>query len=64
MGFEGARACTAGAFHERNPTVQKTLGFDGNHSRKRAFRRFRGLLLVSLRTMTGRMLVLNRGSLW
>src|SRR2546427_5771999 len=46
--FEGARASTVGAFHERNATLQKTREFNGNHPRKRAFGGFGGLLLVRL----------------
>jgi hypothetical protein len=29
--FEGTRACTGGAFHERNATIQKTREINGNH---------------------------------
>jgi hypothetical protein len=60
---ERARPGTIGTGNQRDATVEKTLGFDGNHSRKRAFGRFGGWLLVSHSIATGRMLVVSRGSL-
>lgn len=44
---ERARPCTIGTFNQRNATVEKTLEFDGNHPRKRAFGCFDCLHLFS-----------------
>jgi hypothetical protein len=63
MWFQRARCSTIGAFHQSDATVQKLLEFDGNHSGKRAFGRFGGLLLVSHSLTAGRMLGSRRGCL-
>jgi hypothetical protein len=56
MRFEGACACTVGAFHKRNPTFLKSLEVNGNDPRKRAFGCLRRLRYSLLNLILGRRL--------
>src|SRR5215831_21229321 len=56
---ERARPCAIGTFNQLHATVEKTLAFDGNHPRKRAFGWFACLHLFSHRSSRFRRVLLD-----